>query len=62
MFNAICKLLAALFVGWFLLFVSYKIGVGLGYWGMFVACVIGLAGGVISSVAKIVLKKRTGNG
>ena len=59
MLNSIGKLIAAVLVGWFLVWVTYKIGSGLGYWGPFVMVIIGLVCGLIYGVAKMVAKKRS---
>ena len=59
MLNAISKLIVSVLLGWFLIWATYKIGSGLDYWGPFVAVVIGLVGGLICGVAKMVGKKRS---
>lgn len=52
MLNSIGKLIAAVLVGWFLVWVTYKIGSGLGYWGPFVMVMVGLVAGLIYGVVK----------
>ena len=52
MLKAICKLLMAILIGWFLVWATYKIGIGLDYWLPFIGVVVGLLGGVIGTVVK----------
>ena len=59
MLNAVSKLIAAVLIGWFMVWATYKIGSGLGYWGPFVMVIIGLVCGLIYGVAKMVVKNRS---
>lgn len=59
MLNAICKLIVTALFGVFLIWATYKVGVGLGYWGPFVMAMIGLVGGLTYGIAKAVVNKKS---
>ena len=59
MLNAISKLIIIALFGVFLIWATYKIGAGLDYWGPFVMAIIGLVGGLIYSIAKIIISKKS---
>lgn len=59
MLNSIGKLIALVLVGWFMVWATYKIGDGLGYWGPFVMVMIGLVGGLIYGVVRLAVKNRS---
>lgn len=59
MLNAVSKLLASVLVGFFLVWATYKIGSGLGYWGPFVMVIIGLVGGLSFGILKLVAEKNS---
>lgn len=59
MLNAVVKLASLVLIGWFLVWVTYKIGSGLGYWLPFVMVMVGLISGLIYSIAKIIVNKNS---
>lgn len=59
MISAVVKLISLIFVGLFMVWATYKIGSGLGYWGPFVMVIIGLVCGLIYSIAKWAVKNRS---
>lgn len=59
MLNAICKIIIAALFGVFLIWATYKVGAGLDYWGPFVMVIIGLVGGLIYGIAKIIVNKNS---
>jgi hypothetical protein len=59
MLNAVVKLISLIFVGWFMVWATYKIGSGLGYWLPFVMVMVGLVSGLAYNIAKWVVKNRS---
>lgn len=59
MLNAICKLIALLLVGWLIIWITYKIGAGLGNWFPFGAAMFGLVMGIVFYVVEAVKKKNS---
>lgn len=59
MLNAISKLIIAALFGVFLVWATYKVGIGLDYWGPFVMVIIGLVCGLIYGIAKIIVKNKS---
>jgi apolipoprotein N-acyltransferase len=54
----ICKLIALLIILYCIFWVSFKVGVGLGYWGPFVMVCVGTLVGVLYGVAKLITNKK----
>lgn len=59
MLNAVLKLASVVLIGWFMVWATYKIGSGLGYWGPFVMVMVGLVSGLAYSIAKWAVKNRS---
>ena len=59
MLNTLGNLVALILVLCFILWLTFKVGSGLGYWGPFVMAIIGTIGGLTCGIAKWAIKSRS---
>lgn len=59
MLNAAGNLTALVLVLCFIIWITYRVGSGMGYWGPFVMAIIGTVCGLTYGIAKWVIKARS---